>query len=120
MQSGDLEYYMYPYTFFEERDLSATVPSNNTFANNLSVNGGFSKFLFHTTAKNWNDLANGMLFYRFENKNERRYQIGDTITVWTMSSLSNGQNRMIPDFTLDEAFGLIITATIAITSVTLL
>ena len=56
---------MYPYSFFEERNLSATVPTKNTFANNLKVHGGFSKHLFHTNAKNWQDLANGMLFYRF-------------------------------------------------------
>ena len=62
--SLELRYYIDPYAFYEYETLDRNVPSAG-FENSFGWYGGFSDKLFYTHAKNWDDLAKGIVFYRF-------------------------------------------------------
>ena len=101
LPSLEIVYSIDPYAWYEEETLGFDVP-NSEFWNDFGHYAGFSDRLFYTQAQTWKDLEKGILFYRFQNNFDEieRYEIGDSLTVWSASSVSPGNNRFNPGFQL--------------------
>ena len=106
----DETYNMIPLAFNATAALSTTIPPkiDSTYLTDWTMSGetsnyGFSK-TFYTTAKDWADLSEGALFYRFQEiDSSSNLNSGDNIEVWTFASLSPIGNKKNPGFVINDA-----------------
>lgn len=98
---------------YEEWNIIATGSENNF---------GFDEGYFYTTIDyaNANTFMNGSTWYRFQSLTQtNRYDVGDTLSVWTLSNLDNGANHENVAFQFGGAMQITASVGLALSAVAL-